>query len=164
MAMTRLTACLASIVVLAGLRPLEAGFFCEHGGCKPACAGCSVRWVCCPSYEKVKVEKDCFDVECEHICVPKVKFPWQDCCTPRRAYVIGVHRLKKVKIDCGEKCVINWEAKPVYTRCCKPGYTRSPAAGCGPAPCAVPGEYHVPGAGAAPLPVPAGDLPAPPAP
>jgi hypothetical protein len=102
------------------------------GGCKPAGCGSSVRWVCCPKWEKETIEKSGFEVECEHICVPRVRLPWQDCCTPRCARVIAVNRLKKVTQECGERCVLTWEAKPVCVHCRKPVQALAPACQCGP--------------------------------
>jgi hypothetical protein len=134
------------LIAFAANVPAQAGWLCGDGGRKPANCGCQVKWVCCPTYEKEKIEKSGFEVESEHICVPKVKFPWQKCCTPRCAKVICVHRLKKETKECGEKCVIKWEAKQVCVRCCKPtsGHNCGPNHGCGPSACAAPSEYHAP--------------------
>ncbi|MFV0445071.1 MAG: hypothetical protein ACK5Q5_15965 [Planctomycetaceae bacterium] len=129
-----LASCLASLA--------QAGWLC--GGCKPTGCGCQVNWVCCPTCEQEKIEKSGFDVECEHICVPKVRLPWQSCCTPRCARVICVHRLKKQTIECGEKCVIQWEAKPVCRYCGKPRTGTDSNGGCGPAACVAPGDDRGP--------------------
>ncbi|MCA9052851.1 MAG: hypothetical protein KDA75_03395 [Planctomycetaceae bacterium] len=158
--MLRHLATLTFLAVLCHSQTLHAGVFCDDGGCKPSGCGCEVKWICCPKWEKEKIEKSCYDIECEHICVPKVKLPWQDCCTPRCARVICVHRLKKHTYECGEKCVLTFEAKAVCTRCCKPGYSRCPTMNCGPGPCGAPSEYHVP-ANPGLQPVPMGELLAP---
>lgn len=109
----------------------HAGWFCQSGDCKPACE-CEVVWGCCPSYEKVKVEKSGFEVECEQICVPKVRLPWADPCEPRCAFVVSVNKLKKAKKDDGEKCVLKWEAKPFCSQCRKPAAGFCPSVSCAP--------------------------------
>ena len=142
--MIRFIACLACVVVAGYPSLSRAGWLC--GECKPAGCNAQVGWVCCPSYEKEKIEKSGFEIETEQICVPKVRLPWQSCCTPRCARVVCVNRLKKKTIECGEKCVIKWEAKQVCTHCGKPysGAGMGPASTCGPAACVAPGEYHAP--------------------
>ena len=159
--MLRHLATFTFLTLLLGPSTVDAGFLCDRGGCKPSGCGCQVKWVCCPKWEKETIEKECFDIECEHICVPKVKLPWQDCCTPRCARIICVRKLKKHSYECGQKCVLTWEAKCVCTRRCKPGYTHCPSTNCGPAPCAAPPEYHAPASGGL-QPAPSGELPAPP--
>ena len=49
---------------------------CGSGCCGACCDGC--RDCCVASAERVKVEKHCWCVECEKICVPKVVCPWAE--------------------------------------------------------------------------------------
>jgi hypothetical protein len=104
----------------------SAGWLC--GSCKPQQCCPPVRYACCPKYEKVAIEKSCFDVEPEGICVPCVKLPRQSFCAPRRARVICVNRLTSRTYECGERCVLVWEAKKVCCRCGKPHVMAPPAA------------------------------------
>lgn len=134
----------------------QAGLFRSSGGCKPPGCGYYCKWVCCPTYEKEKVKKSGYEVECKQICVPRVRLPWQSCCERRCADVICVHRLTKDSRECGERCVIKWEAKQVCYPCGKPSYGYAHVNSCQPKPCATPHDYL------APTPVP--DAPAPPAP
>lgn len=129
--MSRLFLCVALLSMTVLSHSVQAGLFCGEGNCKPAC-GCEVVWGCCPTYETVKVEKSGFEVECEQICVPKVRLPWADPCEPRCAFVVCVNKLKKVKKDDGEKCVIKWEAKPFCAHCQKPVNYNCPTNICAP--------------------------------
>ncbi|MAT16045.1 MAG: hypothetical protein CMJ46_12340 [Planctomyces sp.] len=104
------------------------------GCCDTACSGCSKVLVCCPSVKMEEVEETCFEVECEHICVPQVKVPWGKiltlgCCfgddeceplNPGCGKIIAVNKLKKEKNKV-EKAVCVWEIKEVdQIGCCKP--------------------------------------------
>lgn len=59
-------------------RPLQAGH-CDDSSC------CETSSKCCPKCnyccrldaEEVEVEKSCFEVECDVVCIPRVVFPWQ---------------------------------------------------------------------------------------
>lgn len=115
------------ILVLSGLNAAQAGILCGHGGCKPQNCYSSVRYVCCPKYETVKIERSCWELKSEAICVPKVRLPWQSCCTPRCARVICVNRLNLRTYECGERCVLVWEVKEVPCRCGKPAVAQPPS-------------------------------------
>lgn len=99
LALTLLTGC-------AGLnRPC-----CRHGDCP-------VTKTCVPEVSTEKVTKDCWDVECEQICIPPVRCPWtKKDCSLECGTVIAVRRLKPVEIDCGEECVVDY--KLVDAPCC----------------------------------------------
>lgn len=127
--------CRIAVLALAVAAPTRAR---ADGGEKPASCGGAVRWVCCPKWKTEPVTRPGFDVQCEHICVPRVRLPWQDDCTPRCARVLAVHRLKKETIECGERCVLTWEAKAVCARCLKPVEVAAPSGRCGPSNCAAP--------------------------
>ncbi len=96
--------------------------------------GCAFhRQVCCPpqpivcpncqhhcklDVETVKEKHVCFDVECEAICIPQVKYPWEDCCTPPKcARTRLVHVLVEKDYEC-EHCHYKWT--PVCCEKCKP--------------------------------------------
>lgn len=70
----------------------------ESEVCCPQC-----HYVCKFSVEKEKVKKYCWQTECKPICIPKVTFPWQNCCAPKCARVKHVSVLKKHEYEC-EKC------------------------------------------------------------
>ncbi len=118
---------------------------------------------CCPSchqYCQLTVtpdveEKNCWEIECEEICIPAVRFPWEKCCEPKCGTVITVKRLKKVTYEC-PTCKYEWT--PVCSSC----------GNC----CGAPGQYGPgqpgqlappPGAPLPPAPVPGdGGPPVPP--
>ncbi|REJ93380.1 MAG: hypothetical protein DWQ34_10720 [Planctomycetota bacterium] len=87
--------------------------------CKPAgsCATAIECIYCCrPVVKRETVEKEGFDVECEYICVPGIKWPWQKCCEkPSCGKVKKVRKLVKREWECGEKCVWEWE----LSCCCR---------------------------------------------
>lgn len=143
---------LASIASLSVMMVNSA--YADPGCCKPAtnccspCTSCSKILTCCPTTEVVKVEKKCYDIECDYICVPEVKCPWgkllslgclghdkkSDCCSTCDSCGSGqecdcaglcgkikkINKLKTVKTKT-EKVVWKWEVKergPIG--CCKP--------------------------------------------
>ncbi|MCA9039372.1 MAG: hypothetical protein KDA65_03390 [Planctomycetaceae bacterium] len=103
------------------------------GCCDTPCDCCSKVLVCCKSTEIKKEKKTCYEVECEHICVPQVKFPWKKllhmgggdpcCCEESETTcgkIIAVKKLKKESYEV-EKCVCKWEIKEIdRIGCCKP--------------------------------------------
>jgi hypothetical protein len=64
-------ACTALVVVS---QRLEAAGRC-HGLLKAKCPRC--KSCCNLKVDCVNEEKECFEIECEQICVPRVVFPWQ---------------------------------------------------------------------------------------
>lgn len=85
------------------------------------CDDCHDHAIHCPnchcelSLEKVKEKKYCWDVECQAICIPKIKFPWESCCGPPKcAKLKYVHVLKKIEYEC-EHCQYKWA--PVCHEC-----------------------------------------------
>ena len=81
----------------------------RHGCCPPApiiCPKCNHH--CELEIERVKEEKACFDVECEAICIPQVKLPWEDCrAPPKCARTRLVHVLVEEEYEC-ERCRYKW--------------------------------------------------------
>lgn len=86
-----------------------------HHHCK-TCPQCDNK-ICQPTPETIKVKKHCWEVECKDICIPHVKWPWQDCCAPPKCgKVRTVKVLKKVEYEC-EKCGYKWEVNSVGCGC-----------------------------------------------
>lgn len=52
-----------------------AGKFIDQTGCSQCCPECN--HTCRLDVEEVEVDKTCFEVETEIICIPRVVFPWQ---------------------------------------------------------------------------------------
>lgn len=65
---------------------------------------------CCPKAEIQKEEKSCWKVEGKEVCIPRVRFPWSKCPTPRCGKVRTVHVLKNEKYEV-EKCSYKWEVE-----------------------------------------------------
>lgn len=78
----------------------------HHQDCCPQCGA-----VCQPIREDGKEKKHCWKVECEHICIPPVRFPWVGCEVPLHCgRVKAVRRLKKEEYEC-PTCKIKWEVQ-----------------------------------------------------
>lgn len=90
---------------------------CDTGSCG------SKLLTCRPTHEEEDVEKSCYDVECRHICIPPIRFPWEKCCEPKCAKIKAVHVLTKRTWDC-KKCVTNWNVDELG---CLPGPCDAPA-------------------------------------
>lgn len=108
---------------------------CGDGSC-----GCC-REVCCVTREEVEVDKYCWNVGCEKVCVPGITFPWEGCgwsffghkqgssccgpctgaCTCGQAYkparpgsVVCIRTLEKEDYAC-KACQCKWELRTVCT-------------------------------------------------
>lgn len=92
---------LLSIIVLVGITHAARGGDCT---CCPSCG----HKVCRVRFEEQTVDKHCYKVECEDICVPQYRLPWQMCCKPKCARVKTVKVLKKHDYEC-KKCGCVWE-------------------------------------------------------
>ena len=103
-----------SVVCLAALPCLGQCLHRHHG------QGACVEG-CCPECKTVPNEKKGFDVECEKICVPPVKFPWESCCVRKPGTVKVVRKLAKKDYECGKKVVYEWP-KPEKVPCCNEGH------------------------------------------
>jgi len=146
----------AMALMLLVMNSAEAGWL--RGGCKPAgccetvaCAPC--KMVCCPEVKMKKFDKHCWKVECEQICVPRVKCPLFSCFQKKdcgdhcdRGNLFGrcfsglcadvktVRKLKKETYEC-EKCVVEWSVRPIDgdscdSGCLKPNYRCAAPNGC----------------------------------
>lgn len=107
---------LTFLVVLAWASIAHGGGFCRLGA-KRDCGGEPPRYYCCPVVTQEPVEKECFTIEVERICVPRVRFLWQDCRDPLCSRLIKVHRLKKKTYECGTQCVYKWEVRDRQAEC-----------------------------------------------
>jgi hypothetical protein len=103
---------LATVVSVAGCATMR------HDCCPPVpiiCPKCQHH--CTLVIEKVKEKRVCYDVECEPICIPKPKLPWEDCCAPPQcARTRLVHVLVEKEYEC-ERCGCKWT--PVCCEGCK---------------------------------------------
>lgn len=90
------------------------------------CPDCGAKT--CVAIPETKTEKkSCYKTECKDICIPKFRFPWQMCCTPKCGKVITVKVLKKVDYEC-KKCGYTWEINEVCS-CTSDGCTTIPVEG-----------------------------------
>lgn len=104
--------------------------------CCPRCGE-----VCKPSVERDLEDKTCWEVECETICIPRVRFPWEKapcgCCPPAKCA-----RAKKVNvlIEYEYKCpVCKYSFEAPESRPCGPGCRHCQGGGpCTQAPAAAP--------------------------
>jgi hypothetical protein len=131
----------------------------QTGFQKPACAeDCCVEpcsLVCCAEVKTVKEKKHCWEVECEPVCIPKVRCPLfsfftghkadsctgcgtegcvDDCCDAQCGKVRMVRKLKKKEYEC-EKQVVEWTVRSANPGCGKCGEGCAPASCC--APCGI---------------------------
>ena len=89
----------ASLVLLLGFA----------AGCHCCGTECEVTQICCPEVKTEKVEKEGWDVECKQICIPPIHCPFSDPCEIRCGKVIAVKRLKEDKLECGERCLLEYK-------------------------------------------------------
>jgi hypothetical protein len=108
--------------------PVQAGcgIACKSDQCCPKC-----NHVCKLTAEKVDVEKKCYEVETDYICIPRVVFPWQrpqksacnsctscdgkgckscSACPNNGARIRKIKKLTSKKYKCPE-CEYTWEAE-----------------------------------------------------
>jgi len=131
-----------------------AGQIQQAGFQKPSCGeDCCVEpccMVCHAEIKTVKEKKHCWEVECEPVCIPKVRCPLFDffrgssscdgcgsegCndlnCCDLCGDVRMVRKLVKKEYEC-EKQVVEWSVRCVSPGCGKCGEGCAPAEGCGP--------------------------------
>lgn len=75
----------------------------HHGRKCPQC-----HKTCHVTVEPIKIKKECWDVECEEICIPAITFPWEKCTTPKCGRVISVKKLKIHTYEC-DGCGYKWK-------------------------------------------------------
>jgi len=61
---------------------------------------CGGRDVCCATIEEVTEEKSCWNVKCEKVCVPAIRFPWEPGGSPLK-FLSSLCRSSK-NTACGE--------------------------------------------------------------
>ncbi|MBL4885666.1 MAG: hypothetical protein JKY95_14190 [Planctomycetaceae bacterium] len=87
---------------------------CTDGNCcTTSSSPCKVTCKLCK--ERVQESKYCWKVECDHVCIPPVKFPWTKCCELRCPKIRKIHVLKKhdYKINV---CKYHWKLKKFWPR------------------------------------------------
>ncbi len=116
----------AVLIALAGVASLPAedlrvahndaaaanGHRAHNGPCGTNCPRC--HKYCQLEIVPTTVEKSCWEIECEEICIPAIRFPWEKCCEPKCGTVITVKKLKKVTYEC-PSCECVWT--PVCNTC-----------------------------------------------
>lgn len=114
----RLLLALGLSVILAGTASAKP----EYDYCEKECKDCSC-YTCEVKGECVDKKKPCAEIECKPICIPKIRFPWDKCCTPACHEVIMVKSLKMTEKDCGKKMVYKTTVKEVEGggACCPTG-------------------------------------------
>ena len=125
-------------------------------GCHSCCEGCML--ICSPECKTVKEKKHCWDVECEPVCIPKVRCPLFNlfgfgsgasaCCDScgdqfcngncngncqqaSCGKIRVVRKLKKVEYQV-EKTVVEWKVKRCALECGKCCDGCAPIGCCGP--------------------------------
>ncbi len=67
---------------------------------------------CVLSCKSESVSRNCFDVDQEIVCIPKITWPWQKCCNPcAKTRTVNVLRVKKY--ECLE-CKYKWSVNDVH--------------------------------------------------
>jgi hypothetical protein len=132
---------LVEIEIDAEVRPAAC---CELAGK----ASCCCEPMCCPKCVTEEVEKSCWLVKSELVCIPGFRWPWEcragdcDCsrgvsdgcvCPPKCGRVRCVNVLEQHKYTC-EDCGYEWEVKCVRTSggSCSCTNGRCPGCGCDP--------------------------------
>ena len=109
--MRRLLPSLFVTCLLAGCASLH------HRDCAPppiVCPNCHKHCTC--EVETVTETKTCFEVECEAICIPRVKFWWEDCHAPPTCAKTRLVNVLVVKEYECEHCEYKWT--PVCCEAC----------------------------------------------
>ncbi len=100
----------ALVVVLTNYAWAGGGSCCNGCDCEDCGPVVCPNCYCELKHEVEKEKKYCWNIECKAICIPKVKFPWEDCCAPPKcAKMKYVNVLKKKEYEC-EVCKYKWEA------------------------------------------------------
>lgn len=83
---------------------------CKRTRKKISCPSCAVECdTCSLKLDHYKEEKTCFKTEQKIICIPPVRFPWEECCPPgRTSKTRAINVLKVHKYKC-KACGYKWE-------------------------------------------------------
>lgn len=104
-------------LLLLGILLLTIGSGCAHTrhACPPLhCSSCGKT--CQPEVKETESTHDCYSEACKDICIPAIRFPWQDCCAPLKCgKVRSVKVLKKYEYKCPD-CEVKWNV--VDSDCC----------------------------------------------
>jgi len=103
---------------------------CATKCCVPTCCS-SYGKTCSPEVKQIEVEHHCYADKCQDICIPAVRFPWEDCCSPLRCgKVRSVKQLTKWEYKCPD-CEVEWNV--INNGCCGygNGCTHGNVCGCG---------------------------------
>lgn len=83
----------------------------DQFGC-PQCRSCG--GACVLKAEPVVEEETCYEVECQQVCIPAVRFPWDSCREPKCGRIRLVSVLKK---ESRETTACKYEWVVVCSRC-----------------------------------------------
>ncbi|GAA4438293.1 hypothetical protein [Bremerella cremea] len=102
---------------------------CTTKCCVPTCCS-SYGKTCSPEVKQTETKHNCYADKCKDICIPAVRFPWEDCCTPLKCgRVRSVKQLTKFEYKCPD-CEVKWNV--VDSGCnCGPGACGPAGCGCG---------------------------------
>lgn len=115
-------ACLVACGAIVANEPAQAGHGRHH-----RCMNCAQKR-CELKVSRETEEVDCYEVECEDVCIPPVTFPWE--CRP--SHCGRIRTVAQLTTDTVERqvCVYEWDVVEICPRCCD----AMRAAGCEPAP------------------------------
>lgn len=106
--------CLLILVAAWAFCPGAEAALLDFGCHQPCPPKCSPRVICCPECKTVKEEKQCWQTECETICVPPVTLPCCGCLFSGRCCGSGC--------ECRSSCSCGDAGCPICSRqsaCCK---------------------------------------------
>lgn len=118
-----LFAFLCRILITGNSQLLCAGDQPVSGNCSNCIGDCTSSRPCQPckvtckgGVEKETISRHCWDVECDYVCIPPVKFPWMKCCELPCPKIRKIHVMKRrdYKIDI---CKFHWKLKKTWPCC-----------------------------------------------
>lgn len=81
---------------------------------KPSCFCCAQKR-CQLTVSTATEEVDCFEVECNDVCIPPVTFPWE--CRPRKCGRIRSVNVLTTETRERQVCEYNWDVIVICPRC-----------------------------------------------
>ncbi|MBA2117701.1 hypothetical protein [Bremerella alba] len=101
---------------------------CTTKCCTPTCCS-SYGKTCSPEVKEIEVAHNCYADKCKDVCIPAVRFPWEDCCTPLKCgKVRSVKQLTKWEYKCPD-CEVEWNV--IDNGCYGNGCAHGNGCGCG---------------------------------
>ncbi|PQO37995.1 hypothetical protein [Blastopirellula marina] len=80
---------------------------CATRCCTPTCCS-SCGKTCSPEVKEIETAHNCYADKCKDVCIPAIRFPWEDCCDPLRCgKVRSVKVLTKWEYKCPD-CEVKW--------------------------------------------------------